>query len=46
MEMEMEIEKLQINETREEIRARLKQKIDSKRSNRTIGINKKKWLFY
>ena len=38
----METEKSQKNETREELRARLKQKINSKRINRTNGINRKK----
>jgi len=38
----METEISQKNETREELRARLKQKIDSKRTNRTNGINRKK----
>ena len=35
----METETLQKNETREELRARLKQKINSKRTNRTNGTN-------
>jgi hypothetical protein len=38
----METETLQKNETREELRARLKQKINSKRTNRTNGISRKK----
>ena len=38
----METETLQKNETREELRTRLKQKINSKRTNRTNGINRKK----
>lgn len=38
----MENETLQKNETHEELRARLKQKINSKRTNRTNGINRKK----
>ena len=38
----METETSQKNETREELRARLKQKINSKRTNRTNGINRKK----
>ena len=38
----METETLQKNETREELHARLKQKINSKRTNRTNGINRKK----
>jgi macrodomain Ter protein organizer (MatP/YcbG family) len=45
MKSKMETETLQINETREELRARLKQKINSKRTNRTNGknvINRKK----
>lgn len=32
----------QVNETREQLRARLKQKINSKRTNRTNGITRKK----
>lgn len=39
MKSKMETETLQKNETREELRARLKQKINSKRSNRTNGTN-------
>lgn len=35
----METETSQKNETREELRARLKQKINSKRTNRTNGTN-------
>ena len=35
----METETLQKNETREELLARLKQKINSKRTNRTNGTN-------
>ena len=38
----METETSQKNETREELRARIKQKINSKRINRTNGINRKK----
>ena len=38
----MENETLQRNETREELRARLKQKINSKKTNRTNGISRKK----
>lgn len=38
----METETSQKNETREELRVRLKQKINSKRTNRTNGINRKK----
>ena len=38
----METETSQKNETREELRARLKQKINSKRTNITNGINRKK----
>lgn len=38
----METETLQKNETRDELRARLKQKIYSKRTNRTNGISRKK----
>ena len=36
------METLQKNETREELRSRLKQKINSKRTNRTNGTNRKK----
>ena len=32
----------QVNETREQLRARLKQKINSKKTNRTNGITRKK----
>lgn len=38
----METETYQKNETREELRARLKQKINNKRTNRTNGISRKK----
>ena len=38
----METETSQKNETREELRARLTQKINSKRTNRTNGTNRKK----
>ena len=38
----MENETLQKNETHEELRARLKQKINSKRTNRINGTNRKK----
>ena len=38
----METDTLQKNETREELRDRLKQKIYSKRTNRTTGISRKK----
>ena len=38
----METETSQKNETREELRARLKQKINSKRTNRINGTNRKK----
>lgn len=38
----METETLQKNETREELRSRLKQKINSKKTNRTNGISRKK----
>lgn len=38
----METETLQKNETRDELRARLKQKINNKRTNRTNGISRKK----
>lgn len=38
----METETLQKNETREELRIRLKQKINNKKTNRTNGINRKK----
>uniref|UniRef100_A0A6C0LCL3 Uncharacterized protein n=1 Tax=viral metagenome TaxID=1070528 RepID=A0A6C0LCL3_9ZZZZ len=38
----METETLQKNETREELRSRLKQKINSKRTNRINGISRKK----
>ena len=33
---------IQQNETREQLRARLKQKLNSKKTNRTNGINRKK----
>jgi macrodomain Ter protein organizer (MatP/YcbG family) len=39
MKSKMETETLQKNETREELRARLKQKINSKRTSRTNGTN-------
>ena len=38
----MENETLQKNETREELRYRLKQKINNKKTNRTNGISRKK----
>ena len=37
-----ETETIQKTETKEELHARLKQKINSKRTNRTVGINRKK----
>jgi len=42
MKSKMETETSQKNETREELRARLKQKINSKRTNRINGTNRKK----
>jgi translation initiation factor 2 beta subunit (eIF-2beta)/eIF-5 len=38
----MENNTIQKNDTKEELRARLKQKINSKKNNRTIGINRQK----